>query len=67
MLLIGYTVTFKDGSISEYDADILSIKDESLNQPYVPLLPAWIQPGANATLFLHSMARPRHGKLHIND
>ncbi len=58
---------FKDGSISEYDADILSVMNESLNPPSKTLLPSWIQPGANATLFLHSMTRPRHGKLQLND
>jgi hypothetical protein len=62
-----YTITFKDGSISEYDSNILSVMDEILNQPSASLLPSWIQPGANVTLFLHSMARRRHGKLQIND
>jgi hypothetical protein len=58
---------FKDGSITEYDANILSAMKESLVQPLVMFLPSWILPGANVTLFLHSMAHPHHGKLQIND
>jgi hypothetical protein len=30
------------------------------------LLPKWIKGGANATLFLSSMSKPRHGKLDIS-
>jgi hypothetical protein len=62
-----YTVTFKDGSISEYDANVLFTLEESIDKVSVPLLPSWIKPGANATVFLHSMVRPRHGKMQLND
>jgi hypothetical protein len=62
-----YIVSFKDGSILEYDANVLSALDESTNTDSVSLLPTWIKPGANATLFLNSMVRPRHGKLQMND
>jgi hypothetical protein len=30
------------------------------------LLPSWIKDGANATVFLTSMSKPRHGKLRID-
>jgi hypothetical protein len=30
------------------------------------LLPSWIKDGANATIFLTSMSKPRHGKLRID-
>ncbi len=62
-----YTVSFKDGSISEYNANVLSVQEESSDQQSVSLLPTWIKPGVNATLFLHSMVRPRHGKLQLSD
>jgi hypothetical protein len=62
-----YTISFKDGSISEYDANVLSVQEESSDQQSVSLLPTWIKPGVNAALFLHSMVRPRHGKLQLSD
>jgi hypothetical protein len=58
-----YTVAFKDGSISEYTTDLLSAVDVSSSPS---LLPPWIKDGANATLFLHSMSKPRHGKLQLS-
>lgn len=64
-----YTVSFSDGSIAEYlnDGRILElIPDVTLVPQTVPILPHWIQGGANATLFLHTMTKPRHGKLFQN-
>jgi len=57
-----YTVSFKDGSISEYTEDLLSLAPIPLVDTPT-LLPSWIQGGANATLFLDSMSKPRHGTL----
>jgi hypothetical protein len=56
-----YTVVYPDGSISEYTDDLLSAAPTTT--PNVPSLPTWIKGGANATLFLHHMPKPRHGKL----
>jgi hypothetical protein len=64
-----YTVSFSDGSIAEYlnDGRILElIPDVTLVPQTVPILPPWNQGGANATLFLHTMTKPRHGKLFQN-
>jgi hypothetical protein len=64
-----YTVSFQDGSLAEYsDQDSLL---EALPPTYTStsspsLLPYWIKGGANITLFLHSMPKPRHGKLFQN-
>jgi hypothetical protein len=55
-----YTVVFKDGSISEYTEDLSS----TISSP--SLLPSWIQGGTKATLFLHSMTKPRHGQLQVS-
>jgi hypothetical protein len=57
-----YTVSFRDGSISEYSEDLLSLAPESMELP-PKILPHWIKNDANATLFLESMSRPRHGVL----
>jgi hypothetical protein len=62
-----YTVVFKDGSISEYTDDLLSTALDSSLIPSQSLLPSWIKGGANATLFLHDMSKPRHGKLQSLD
>jgi len=35
--------------------------------PTLSLLPFWVEGGANATLFLHSMSKPRHGVLQMDD
>jgi hypothetical protein len=57
-----YTVAFRDGSVSEYTADLLSqAPEDTVNVP--SLLPAWIKGGANATLFLTHMSKPKHGSL----
>jgi len=61
-----FTVVFKDGSISEYTTDTLSETiSTSSSSPH--LLPSWIKGGANATLFLHTMTKPHHGKLDLSD
>jgi len=57
-----YTVAFKDGSISEYTGNFLSVAPTCV--PPLSLLPSWIQGGANAMLFLQSMSKPSHGVLH---
>jgi hypothetical protein len=64
-----YTVSFSDGSIAEYknDGNILELVHDNSNVPHtISLLPHWIQGGANATLFLQSMTKPRHGKFFLN-
>ena len=58
-----YTVTFKDGSISEYTSDMLSLAPSSPITSATTILPTWIKGGATATLFLNSMSAPRHGTL----
>jgi hypothetical protein len=59
-------VAFKDGSICEYTSDILSaVPDKVISMP--SLLPSWIKRGANATLFLMHMAKPRHDTLNLSD
>jgi hypothetical protein len=62
-----YTVSFKDGSISEYTEDLLSLDSSSSSPslPNPPLLPTWVKRGAKATLFLNSMPKPRHGTLQL--
>jgi hypothetical protein len=64
-----YTVSFKDGSISEYTEDLLSLDPSAppskLSNP--TLLPTWVKGGANATLFLQSMAKLRHGTLQLSE
>jgi len=62
-----YTVVFKDGSISEYTASLLSAASTSSSIATPTLLPSWVKGGANATLFLHSMSKPRHGTLQLQE
>jgi hypothetical protein len=62
-----YTVVFKDGSISEYSANILSEASTSSSLETPSLLPDWIKGGAPATLFLEQMSKPRHGKLQLGE
>jgi hypothetical protein len=64
-----YTVLFADGSISEYSdqSNILEASSIHDNLKSATLLPTWIQNGANATLFLSYMTKPRHGKLFLDD
>jgi hypothetical protein len=61
-----YTVSFKDGSISEYNQDLLGLVPEHCPIKTSTLLPPWVKGGANATLFLHTMPKPRHGTLQQN-
>jgi len=63
------TVLFPDGSITESSsADNLLEAIPSTSSPSSDiLLPSWIQQNANATLFLTSMSKPRHGKLKLDD
>jgi hypothetical protein len=61
-----YTVAFKNGSISEYMDDILSAVPETSFSLVKSILPSWIKGGANATLFLHDMSKPRHGTLQLS-
>jgi len=60
-----YTVLYSDGSISEYsDKDNILEDVPTINVTLrTSLLPSWIQDGTNATLFLLTMTKPRHGKL----
>jgi hypothetical protein len=61
-----YTVKFQDGTIAEYSStsNILeSVPDtSSIDKP--TLLPEWIKGGCTATLFLHNMSKPNHGRLY---
>jgi hypothetical protein len=63
-----YTVIFSDGSISEYsdENNILTLAPVPQSNEKSILLPSWIQDGTNATVFLTSMTRPRHGKLRLD-
>ena len=40
-----YTVAFKDGSLSEYTEDLLSLAPVPLSSPEVNLLPSWLKGG----------------------
>jgi len=64
-----YTVSFLNGSLAEYPGNAGLL--EAMSDPILPtsstsLLPHWIKGGANATLFLHNMSKPQHGKLFQN-
>ena len=61
-----YTVVYPDGSISEYTDDLLTAVPEILTPSSSSLLPNWIKGGVNATLFLNSMSKPRHGVLKLS-
>jgi hypothetical protein len=64
-----YTVSFAMGSLAEYSsAETLleAVPDPTpTSSSSTTLLPFWVQGGANATLFLHNMSKPRHGKLQL--
>jgi len=60
-----YTVSFKDGSISEYTENLLSLAPEPIPVTSL-LLPSWVKGGANATLFLETMSKPQHGVLQFS-
>jgi len=63
-----YTVLFSDGSITEYSdtENILTLAPSTKQNIQSALLPSWIQDNTNATLFLSSMSKPRHGKLRVS-
>jgi hypothetical protein len=63
-----YTVLFSDGSISEYsdENNILTLAPVQQSNGKSVLLPTWIEDGTNATVFLSTMSRPRHGKLRLD-
>jgi hypothetical protein len=64
-----YTVSFQDGSLAEYSVNNNLLEASSIpstSSPSTPLLPYWVKGGSNATLFLHTMTKPRHGKLFQN-
>ena len=60
-----YTVVYPDGSIAEYSdqSDLLEAVPNTTSVTPCSLLPYWVKEGANATLFLSSMTKPKHGKL----
>ncbi len=60
-------MAFNDGSIVEYSDsnNILAFSTTSDISSH-PLLPDWVKGGVNATLFLHNMSKPRHGKLQVD-
>jgi hypothetical protein len=58
-----YTVTFRDGSVTEYTEDLLSVAPDVV--AVSSILPSWIKGGANTTLFLEHMPKPRHGTLQL--
>jgi hypothetical protein len=59
-----YKVSFKDGSIAEYTDDLLSTVSSPMSLSK-SLLPNWVKGGTNATLFLNTMPKPRHGSLQL--
>jgi hypothetical protein len=63
-----YTVSFSDGSLAEYSdqSHLMEALPTSVPLDSHPILPSWIQRGANVTLFLKDMSKPRHGKLHCD-
>ncbi len=63
-----YTVVFQDGTIAEYSDtnNILELAPVQKSQSTSILLPSWVQDTANATLFLPTMTKPRHGKLRLD-
>jgi hypothetical protein len=63
-----YTVLFANGSIAEYSDsnNILELAPVQQSTASLNLLPSWINDGANATIFLSDMSKPRHGKLRID-
>jgi hypothetical protein len=64
-----YTVLFPDGSLSEYSDSnniIEAIPSSPMTSKPPSVLPYWIKSGVNATLFLSSMSKPRHGKLYLH-
>jgi len=64
-----YTVKFSDGSLAEYSdtSNVMEAAPVLSLTPQPTILPHWIQGGANATLFLPNMTKPKHGKLFLKD
>jgi hypothetical protein len=58
-------VAFKDGSLSEYTEDLLSLAPVPSPSPTVSLLPPWLKGGTKATLFLQTMTKPCHGTVQL--
>jgi hypothetical protein len=63
-----YAVKFQDGTVAEYSlqSNVLEAVPSSPTPKTSVVLPDWIQVGAPATLFLHTMSKPNHGRLHTN-
>jgi len=63
-----YTVLFADGSIADYSDsnNILELAPIQQSAVHLHLLPLWIKDGANVTIFLNNMSKPRHGKFRID-
>jgi len=61
-----YTVKFQDGTIAEYssNSNILEGIPITTSVDKSNLLPEWIKGGCTATLFLHEMTKPSHGRLY---
>jgi hypothetical protein len=61
-----YTVSFRDGSISEYTENLLSAVPPVSPSPVSSLLPKWVKGGVRVTLFLQNMHQPKHGTLQVS-
>jgi len=63
-----YVVRFKDGTLAEYSASsgLLESVDKPCSASSPKILPDWIYEKSPATLFLDTMVKPHHGRLHIN-
>jgi hypothetical protein len=60
-----HTKIQKDGSLSEYTEDLLSLAPVPSPSPHVLLLPHWLNGGTKATSFLQTMTKPRHGTVQL--
>jgi hypothetical protein len=61
-----YTVAFKDGSLSEYTEDLLSLAPDSSVSTSTTILPSWLKGGTKITLYLKHMPKPRHGTIQLS-
>jgi len=61
-----YTVAFKDGSLSEYTEDLLSLAPDSSVSTSTTILPSWLKGGTKITLYLEHMSKPRHGTIQLS-
>jgi hypothetical protein len=64
--LLAYLLMILQISI-QWHSRILSVAPSSHPVNVSSLIPRWIKGGANATLFLHSMSKPRHGTLQLSE